>query len=110
MPNGHNWQGSFSVGPAVTLAPEDVTSVQARLHELHESMSAGERVVLEALLSQAAADGGTARADQPGQEKSTIIFVGGRQGVPIRIGLGSAAPVSLNPQPIPPGRAASRSS
>ncbi len=108
MPTGHDWQGTFSVGPTVPLAPADVTSVQAKLHELHESMTGGERLVLEALLTQAADDGGSARADQPGQEKSTIIFVGGRQAGPIRIGIGSAAPVSLNPQPIPPGRTSSQ--
>lgn len=91
MPAGHNWQR------------ESVTAVKDKLEQLHGALPADQQSVLEAVLAQAA-QGASAQSPADGESQS-IIFVGGRMG-PIRIWLNPGGPVSLNPQPIPPGREA----
>ncbi len=86
-----------------TYPPAAVAAVQAKLRALHDALPDDEQTVLEALLTHASVDGGDERAERMGAENS-IIIVGGRLGSQIRLGLDPGGSVSLNPQPIPPGR------
>ena len=89
MPRGPSWQ------------QESVAAVSDKLHQLHGTLPADQQSVLEAVLAQAA-ESAPAQSHLEGASQS-IIFVGGRTG-PIRIRLNPGDQVSLNPQPIPPGR------
>ncbi len=91
MPRGPNWQR------------ESVTALTEKLQQLHETLPADQQSVLEAVLAQAA-EGSPAQPHLAGEDQS-IIIVSGRTG-PIRIRLDPGGFVSLNPQPIPPGREA----
>ena len=100
MPSQHPWQKSAATGHD-PFAPETVTAVARALQQLHASLGADEQAVLETVLGHAAADGGAARADRVGDKRS-IIFVGGRDSGPIRLGVDSGAPLSAR-GPVPPG-------
>ena len=89
MPRGPTWQ------------QESVAAVTDKLQQLHGTLPADQQSVLEAVLAQAA-EGSPTQSHLEGASQS-IIFVGGRTG-PIRIWLNPGGQVSLNPQPIPPGR------
>lgn len=85
-----------------TSQSDAVNSVQSKLDQLHQSLTEQERPVLDALFAQAAAH--PAPAALSGQQQS-IIFVGGHT-IPVWVNPGEW--VSLNPQPIPPGRPITR--
>jgi hypothetical protein len=89
MPRGPNWQ------------QESVAAVTDKLHQLHATLPPDQQSVLEAVLTQAA-EASPTQSHLDGASQS-IIFVGGRTS-PIRIWLNPADQVTLNPQPIPPGR------
>lgn len=86
--------------PGVASAA-DVLVVQEALQTLRAGLSAPQARVMDAVMSQAA---GGVHSAVAGGSQSSIIFVGGRPQSPITIRFDPSGPVSLNPQPIPPGR------
>jgi hypothetical protein len=90
--------------PGVASAA-DILGVQEALQTLRAGLPASQARVMDAVMSQAAEGVHSAAADGL---RSSIIFVGGRSQAPITIRFDPAGPVSLNPQPIPPGRIGSR--
>jgi hypothetical protein len=86
--------------PALT-AHADIQAVQQALQNLRATLPPAQALVLDAVMAHA----GDAATPAPRAPRAEIIFVGGRSQVPIVIRFDPAGPVSLNPQPIPPGRA-----
>jgi hypothetical protein len=76
-------------------------AVQEALQSLRATLPPSQAMVMDAVMAHAAGGVGSAASDGP---RSEIIFVGGRSPVPIVIRFDPAGPISLNPQPIPPGR------
>ncbi|CAN5645132.1 hypothetical protein BH10ACT8_BH10ACT8_09180 [soil metagenome] len=79
----------------------DVLAVQEALQGLRAGLSGPQAQILDAVMSQAA---GGVQSEAAGGMTASIIFVGGRSQSPIVIRFDPAGPISLNPQPIPPGR------
>ncbi|MEP6697766.1 MAG: hypothetical protein ABJA34_12950 [Pseudonocardiales bacterium] len=84
----------------MSFEPGSVDAVGRKLQDLYEALPEHEKLVLETLLTQA----GRATVGQETAAEHSIIIVGGRSAPELVIELNPGVLVSLNPQPIPPGR------